>query len=340
MNINTKSFIDSYKEDDSIISNINGLEYDYIFIYSPNYTQEIIDKFKNKTNIFIVHKITNFKYIYYKAKYFNKNAFSTFCKLNEFLYNIPSFSQKLRLFLLSKYSISLFENEKSIKNLTNKYRNKRIFIIGNGPSLSINDLDKLHGEITIACNMIYLAYKSTKWRPTYHMVEDQLDMYQNYNEFENMKGSTKIYPVNSLNNFKKIEDTIYYRYLKSKTSDEVSNSIEYGLYSGISVTVSMLQLAISMGAKEIYLLGNDFTYQLSNKAIKNSIYLTDGELNHFSNNYRKNNDLWVDPNYKGMLKQFKAVNQFAIDNNIKIYNASRKTELHVFEKINFDEVLS
>lgn len=43
---------------------------------------------------------------------------------------------------------------------------KRLFIVGNGPSLLEHDLDSLMGEETWACNRIHLLYGTTEWRPT------------------------------------------------------------------------------------------------------------------------------------------------------------------------------
>ena len=37
-------------------------------------------------------------------------------------------------------------------NLKNKFKNKRCFIVGNGPSLTVQDLDRLVGEDCFAAN--------------------------------------------------------------------------------------------------------------------------------------------------------------------------------------------
>ena len=55
----------------------------------------------------------------------------------------------------------------------NLHKGKRGFIIGNGPSLKINDLDMPKNDISIASNKIYLAFNQTKWRPTLP-VDDRL----------------------------------------------------------------------------------------------------------------------------------------------------------------------
>ena len=43
-----------------------------------------------------------------------------------------------------------------------KYEGKRCFIIGNGPSLKLEDLNRLKNEITIASNKIYLIFNKTE----------------------------------------------------------------------------------------------------------------------------------------------------------------------------------
>ena len=59
-------------------------------------------------------------------------------------------------------------------NLKDIHKGKRGFVIGNGPSLKIEDLDNLNNEITIASNKIYLAFEETKWRPKFYTVADPI----------------------------------------------------------------------------------------------------------------------------------------------------------------------
>ena len=90
------------------------------------------------------------------------------------------------------------KNLKNWEKIKKQRHANRIFIIGNGPSLKINDLDLLHihDELSFAFNKIYLAFEQTKYRPSYYMVEDilvaknnvekltQLQEYQN--SFQNL----------------------------------------------------------------------------------------------------------------------------------------------------------
>ncbi len=74
-----------------------------------------------------------------------------------------------------------------------KYKNihngKRAFIIGNGPSLRKEDLDKLycHGEICFGANKIFKIYGQTEWKADYYMMTDQRMIEECWNEIDDIK---------------------------------------------------------------------------------------------------------------------------------------------------------
>ncbi len=72
--------------------------------------------------------------------------------LLSFLYTIFSVYEFFRYFI---YLIKL-------RKLYNIHSGKRCFIIGNGPSLKSEDLDKLRDEISFASNGIYLIFPYDK----------------------------------------------------------------------------------------------------------------------------------------------------------------------------------
>lgn len=65
-------------------------------------------------------------------------------------------------------------NDEKLFALKDLHRGKRCFIIGNGPSLAIADLDRLQNEITFASNRITLAFEETDWRPSYYTLCDRV----------------------------------------------------------------------------------------------------------------------------------------------------------------------
>lgn len=65
-------------------------------------------------------------------------------------------------------------NDQKLLALKDLHRGQHCFIVGNGPSLTIADLDRLQHEITFASNRITLAFEETKWRPTYYTLCDRV----------------------------------------------------------------------------------------------------------------------------------------------------------------------
>ena len=66
--------------------------------------------------------------------------------------------------------------EKEIRGYRDAYQGQRCFIIGNGPSLRVADLDRLKGEFSIASNSIYRLFGDTAWRPTMYTAHDFLEI--------------------------------------------------------------------------------------------------------------------------------------------------------------------
>ena len=85
----------------------------------------------------------------------------------------------------------------------------------------------------------------------------------------------------------------------------------------------MLQIAIYMGFKEIYLLGNDCSYS------------TDKQ--HFieSGHYDKQ----AETVGERMIFAFKIAKKYADKNGIKIYNATRGGMLEVFDRVDLNVVV-
>ena len=346
LNITNIKYIDDRYKNNDIIDYKEIEEYDYIFINESNIKNKSLKQLSKKNKFLLFH---------IPKKGMSIMPYTHFNKYNQ---NIKNFLFKLylnsiyksRIFLTSFLKLPIHLNEKKILNLKNKYKGKRAFIIGNGPSLKISDLDMLKNEITFASNKIYLAYEETTWRPTFYSVEDNLVMHEIYNKIVELKDSTIILPMKDLKEYNVIKNAIYYP-LRRK-SGGFSNNLLSGLYPGHTVTFTMIQMAIYIGIEEIYLIGVDFNYEqlttntlnseviCQGKELKPKVICQSKEFNHFHKDYRKEGDHWVEPNIEGQIRAYQRALKFCEDNKIKIYNASRSTKLEVFPLINFDTLLS
>ena len=242
-----------------------------------------------------------------------------------------------------KHEIPLTKNEFKIKALKNKHKGKRAFIIGNGPSLKIEDLDKLKNEITFASNKIYLAFDQTDWRPVYYSVIDIMVAQNNSEKIKNLKLPNQIFTKQLFSYFD--SNNIYI------TNKQNSNNQEYGFSQnllegslpGYTVLFFQMQLAYYMGIQEIYLIGTDFSFsiskQINEKSINGEILLEqENENNHFHPDYRQPGEKWTYPKLEEQKQAFKAANDFFNSKRYKIKNASRKTKLKVFPLVNFDDL--
>lgn len=259
------------------------------------------------------------------------------------LEKIPSFIESK----IQNYQSNYFDKTsmgKKLKQYNDKYKNKRCFILGNGPSLSPEDLTKLHenGEITFATNRIYNIFDKTDWRPTYYCCEDHLIIKEKQEEINNIEAEMKFIPINlkwyhNVN----IDDATYFYINYDREKDEkysFSTDISKQINCRGTVTFTCMQIAAYMGFSEIYLLGVDHNFRrIINEdgkvVVDNSVkdYFCEGydedikdEVVHdMGNNTRTYIDakLYCDESRK-----------------CKIVNATRGGKLEVFERIDFDEI--
>lgn len=250
-------------------------------------------------------------------------------------------------FEMTKYNIYLTENEKKLSGLRNKHAGKRCFIIGNGPSLKIEDLDRLKNEITFACNKIYLAFDQTEWRPTYYSILDVLVAENNRSDVNELK-LCKIFCEAVRSYFKDADDIIWLKSLKMPILNgdykgKFSTNAHEGVYGGWTVIYPQIQLAFFMGIREIYLIGVDFSFEVPTSTGRTcrsgEILEHQGETNHFHLEYRKPGETWTRPLLDLQYKAFLAANRTFEKYGGSIFNASRKTALDVFPHVDFDDVI-
>ncbi len=149
------------------------------------------------------------------------------------------------------YTLKNFE---SIRKLKNIHSGKSAVIIGMGPSLKIEDLDRFHSTISFACNKIYLAFNQTSWRPDYYSVSDTL-VAKNSAELIKNLNLKKIFRDNTYE-YLNTSDAMWVRDLKFIPKKIDDDSVHFwgdmltGTFRGGTVICMQIQLAIWMGIKK------------------------------------------------------------------------------------------
>jgi len=244
---------------------------------------------------------------------------------------------------LTKRGFGLRRDDQRLSQFKDLHQGERCFVIGNGPSLRMGDLERLAGETTFSANKIYLAFSKTHWRPTYYCVEDDLVACQNWNEIDSVEGPVKFFPASMLGWCPRFQGGIYYRFVYENFFPELP---KFGrdavacLYWGSTVIYSMLQLAYYMGITEVYLIGVDFSFNLPSASPDGIQLRSEGEVNHFCPGYRRPGEKWNAPNLDLQTKTFEAAALAFRNSGRSLFNATRGGRLNVLPRVDFDQVLA
>lgn len=147
--------------------------------------------------------------------------------------------------------------------LRGKERGRRVFVLGNGPSLLTEDLSKLSGELVIGMNASTRLEAEYGFVQKYYCVSDARFL----NHPEKRIWATSKLDANTVRvlrrDLNRFDDpifeskTVYVPHLKR---DGFSENLEIGFYYGCSTTMLAIQLAHHLGCQEIFLLGVDLRY--------------------------------------------------------------------------------
>lgn len=220
-----------------------------------------------------------------------------------------------------------------LKQVQGIHEGERCFIVCNGPSLKIDDLNTLHqsGEFTFGLNSIFKLFDKTDWRPDYYVCIDKCP----YNElvsdpnFELVKN--KFLPDYFFLDSSFPDDCFvfpleYYEVGIYGWQRHFSDDIYVVAYGATTVTSLAMQIAAYMGFKEIYLIGCD-----NNFSVKNNTNHAEGIEYKKVLKAAKNA---VERNEKG----YETARKHCEERGIKIYNATRGGKLEVFPRVDFDSL--
>lgn len=231
-------------------------------------------------------------------------------------------------------------NLQQLMELKNKYRGKRCFIMGNGPSLKLCNLTLLKNEITIGSNAQFLIWDEMGYAPTFLTVEDRLVAEDRAKELNAIKETTKVFPRDLSYCLQKDEKTIFINFIRQyQPFPQFTDQFEKKVYWGGTVTFLNIQLAYYLGCNPIYLIGLDHNYKVPEKIENFVITSEEDDVNHIHPNYFGKGYRWHDPNVARMEQSYLVAKQFLSERGVQIYNATVGGKLEVFERVDFNDIL-
>lgn len=242
--------------------------------------------------------------------------------------------------------IKVSKASKHLASYKNIHAGKRCFLIGNGPSLKAEDLDLLKNEITFGCNFIYRIYDQTSWRPTYYCVSDSSIIKSSCLEILENLANSRLVVRDYAHSFMQRAPKNVLR-LPSVSVDWYKvkgNILAFHYISHATIMSMMVELAMYLGCKEIYLIGVDGSGSSSSAGHFAEHYLRD-EYKQYGHETKRKNIKDYDPKKQAayynnrMLVIYSKLRDFAQKRGVKIYNATRGGYVEVFERKDLDDVI-
>ncbi len=270
---------------------------------------------------------------------------SFICKANNILKNDGAgvFLKRLICFTQVKVKrLYLKNNFGPWPELRDKYKGKRIFIIGNGPSLNQTELYLLKDEYTMCFNRINLMLERLNWTPNFYVMTDDLliqDMHKEVVTEVLPKVDFAFFPdihPSNVNFKKRIGERKNVFYLNTDIPEFRADLPRCGINK--TVVNAGMQIAAFLGFSEIYLLGVDMTF--GDQKVKKSNSRdwkaeNDDDPNHFDPRYFGSGRSFHNPTVHEMLEQFETGRRFFEKMGVKIFNAGIGGKLEVFPRIDF-----
>lgn len=238
-------------------------------------------------------------------------------------------------------------NEQKWKDLKGKYKGKRVFVLGNGPSLNDTELYLLKDEYKVCFNHFYLMIPRIGWNPSFYMVTDDIvigDMPDFFKE--------TIMPQIEYNFFPDIHpNNIDFRKHIPEDDNVLWIHTDYAGFRndlpkcGINNTVvnASLQVMAYLGFSEIYILGVDASFSFNAHKSKNlssrDIESDGDDPNHFDPRYFGKGKKYHHQPMDEMVRRIGLARVFLEGQGVKIVNAGVGGKLDVLERQPLREVL-
>lgn len=213
---------------------------------------------------------------------------------------------------------------------------KRCFIVGNGPSLLVEDLERLKDEDCFGVNEIHRIFNQTKWRPKYYVIMDRYSK-TTPEQLRDLE-CNNIFLTDYYCRFNTVlrDDIVclHQHYNLSEKRFRFSSDISKCIISSPTVSYTAMQIASYLGYSEVYLLGFDHNYSFEFDR-KGAVIKTDAMETHFFHDEIPED---IIANVWGMTKAYESFKKYAEENGIVVRNATRGGRLEVFERTDFDSL--
>jgi glycosyltransferase involved in cell wall biosynthesis/nucleoside-diphosphate-sugar epimerase/uncharacterized Rossmann fold enzyme len=229
----------------------------------------------------------------------------------------------------------------SLADFKDRYKGKRCFIIGNGPSLNSVDFSRIKDEFTFGVNGIFYKTAENGFAPTFYVVEDNHVISDNIEAINAYQCAYKFFPDRYRSEIRPEKQTFffnldmeYYRPGEMFGIPRFSEDCSKVVFAGNTVTYLNMQLAHYFGFSEVYLIGMDFSYTVppSTIVIGTDYFANEADPNHFHPDYFGRGKKWHNPRLDKVSIAYKLARRVFENSGRKILNATEGGRLEIFDR--------
>lgn len=227
----------------------------------------------------------------------------------------------------------------------------RAFIVGNGPSLNDLDMTKLKDEPNVfGSNRVYLGYENWGLQFPYWCIEDTRVANDTKEEWNQVPAKVKFIPYDLRHHVSNWDNICLvnfnrkgHRLIAGRTVFWPKFSLTPDtIYHGMTVTYLMIQIAFILGCDPLYLIGVDHYYKRTDDIHDvqgpGRLISSGDDPDHFDPNYFGKGRHYHVPRTDLSTNSYRVAELTAIENDLEIYNASARTKLDVFERVDYDSL--
>lgn len=210
------------------------------------------------------------------------------------------------------------------------------FLIGNGPSVRIEDLDQLVARCSFCCNRFYLAYDQMEFRPTFTLSGDRQVVDDFGTEIVDNSESAVIFTTESN---PEIRNSLWLPSVSNGSRLMFGRNRLARITPGGGTLIAALQIGYFLGVRKFVLYGVDHNFNFKKEEDAEDVFRSaSGDDNHFIKNYRSGKS-WCPPAMQLIEDSFRYADQFLRKEGGFVVNATRGGKLEVLERVEFEEAV-
>ncbi|MFY8298544.1 hypothetical protein AAEU28_07235 [Pseudoalteromonas sp. SS15] len=207
----------------------------------------------------------------------------------------------------------------------------KFIVVCNGPSLKEIDFNHFEGNTILTSNRAYLSFNDFPDGIHHiHIVVNKLVAEQFSDDLEAL--NCDVYTLKRYRSF--FKDDTRVKFLDELPGAGFSDNMDDGVFVGATVTYPMIQIAASMGAKDINIVGLDHSFPVSDQPHKTLDGLKK-DVNHYLPNYFPKGIAWQAPDLLESELNYALASLFLAKKGVTIRNYSKASELSIFPKYKY-----